>query len=88
METSPADFAKTLNENAELLQTIIDNVELGRLQDCAKYQRILQTNLLRLVAQVDSLESERAKSGQVTSVANMRQALVHQLTPQVLQREC
>lgn len=38
-----------LSRNELLIQAIRENEEIGRLNQCVEYQKILQTNLLRLV---------------------------------------
>jgi hypothetical protein len=37
-----------LDENQRLLAVIVENQNLGRLEDCVKYQQLLQKNLIFL----------------------------------------
>ena len=45
---------KYLNENEQLILAILENQNVGKLQECAQYQARLQQNLLYLAAIADA----------------------------------
>jgi hypothetical protein len=50
---SPQTIQQYLDENQWLIQAIVENQNLGRLEECTKYQARLQQNLLFLSSLVD-----------------------------------
>lgn len=54
-----------LDENKQLILAILDNQNLGRLNECAMYQAQLQKNLLYLAAIADAQPSSTATAPQM-----------------------
>ena len=42
------DFQKMLEHNEDILAAIVENLQLGRMEDCISHYRILQSNLFSL----------------------------------------
>ena len=42
------DFQKTLEHNEDILAAIVENLQLGRMEDCISHYLILQSNLTSL----------------------------------------
>ena len=42
------DFQKTLEHNEDILAAIVENLQLGRVEDCISHYLILQSNLISL----------------------------------------
>ena len=42
------DFQKTLEHNEDILAAIVENLQLGRMEDCISHYLILQSNLISL----------------------------------------
>jgi hypothetical protein len=42
------DFQKILEHNEDILAAIVENLQLGRMEDCIDHYKILQSNLVSL----------------------------------------
>lgn len=42
------DFQRMLEHNEDILAAIVENLQLGRMEDCISHYRILQFNLFSL----------------------------------------
>lgn len=56
---------KYLDENKQLILAILDNQNLGKLNECATYQARLQQNLMYLAAIADAQPQGPQPSSQV-----------------------
>lgn len=63
---------KYLDENKQLILAILDNQNLGKLNECAQYQAKLQQNLMYLAAIADSQPQPPAAHAQMTPTAAMQ----------------
>lgn len=59
METQPKesvllDFQKILEHNEDIIAAIVENLQLGRLDDCLSHYLILQNNLITLGDELDN----------------------------------
>ncbi|KAL4458560.1 hypothetical protein ABPG75_013425 [Micractinium tetrahymenae] len=48
------EIQQMLEENAKLISAIVENQNMGRLDQCLEYQKRLQENLMSLAALADS----------------------------------
>eukprot|EP00252_Welwitschia_mirabilis_P022837 TRINITY_DN6293_c0_g1_i1.p1 TRINITY_DN6293_c0_g1~~TRINITY_DN6293_c0_g1_i1.p1 ORF type:complete len:251 (-),score=76.79 TRINITY_DN6293_c0_g1_i1:402-1154(-) len=63
---------KYLDENKQLILAILDNQNLGKLNECAQYQAKLQQNLMYLAAIADSQPQPPAAHSQMAPSASMQ----------------
>ncbi|GLJ54357.1 hypothetical protein SUGI_1167100 [Cryptomeria japonica] len=63
---------KYLDENKQLILAILDNQNLGKLNECAHYQAKLQQNLMYLAAIADSQPQSPAAHAQIPPNAAMQ----------------
>ncbi|XP_024392593.1 uncharacterized protein [Physcomitrium patens] len=63
---------KYLDENKQLILAILDNQNLGKLNECAMYQAKLQQNLMYLAAIADAQPQVSQNSTQVSSGQSMQ----------------
>uniref|UniRef100_A0A0D6QWV8 SS18 N-terminal domain-containing protein n=1 Tax=Araucaria cunninghamii TaxID=56994 RepID=A0A0D6QWV8_ARACU len=63
---------KYLDENKQLILAILDNQNLGKLNECAHYQAKLQQNLMYLAAIADSQPQSPAAHSQIPPNAAMQ----------------
>lgn len=83
---------KYLDENKQLILAILDNQNLGKLNECAQYQAKLQQNLMYLAAIADSQPQAQTAHSQIPPNAVMQsgghymqhQQAQQQVTPQSL----
>ena len=68
------DFRQYLEENAHLIEAILQNQNLGRLKECVHYQQQLQQNLIFLATHADEHPELRPLIFAPTSVAPERPA--------------
>ncbi|MFS7929748.1 putative transcription factor SSXT family [Helianthus anomalus] len=54
LETEPFRFKQCLEDNKNLIMAILECQKLGRFQECAQYQAVLQKNLMYLAAIADA----------------------------------
>jgi hypothetical protein len=48
------DFQKVLEHNEDILAAVVENLQLGRMEDCISHYRILQSNLISLGVELDN----------------------------------
>lgn len=77
---------KYLDENKQLILAILDNQNLGKLNECAQYQAKLQQNLMYLAAIADSQPQPPAAHSQMTQNAAMQPG-THYLQHQQAQQQ-
>eukprot|EP01018_Ginkgo_biloba_P013030 Gb_17732 [translate_table: standard] len=77
---------KYLDENKQLILAILDNQNLGKLNECAQYQAKLQQNLMYLAAIADSQPQSPAAHSQIAPNAAM-QAGAHYMQHQQQQQQ-
>lgn len=77
---------KYLDENKQLILAILDNQNLGKLNECAQYQAKLQQNLMYLAAIADSQPQPPAAHSQMTPNATMQPG-THYLQHQQAQQQ-
>eukprot|EP00252_Welwitschia_mirabilis_P022480 TRINITY_DN608_c0_g1_i2.p1 TRINITY_DN608_c0_g1~~TRINITY_DN608_c0_g1_i2.p1 ORF type:complete len:229 (-),score=65.76 TRINITY_DN608_c0_g1_i2:79-765(-) len=63
-----------LDENKQLILAILDNQNLGKLNECAQYQAKLQQNLMYLAAIADSQPQQPAAPPQMAPSASVQPA--------------
>eukprot|EP01088_Endostelium_zonatum_P002052 TRINITY_DN12484_c0_g1_i1.p1 TRINITY_DN12484_c0_g1~~TRINITY_DN12484_c0_g1_i1.p1 ORF type:complete len:238 (+),score=59.90 TRINITY_DN12484_c0_g1_i1:95-715(+) len=63
---APLDIEQTLEENRLLVAAIVENQNLGKLQECVKYQAILHNNLLTILSVSENLPSLLALASETT----------------------
>jgi hypothetical protein len=63
---------KYLDENKQLILAILDNQNLGKLNECATYQAKLQQNLMYLAAIADAQPQVSQNSAQVPAAQSMQ----------------
>lgn len=77
---------KYLDENKQLILAILDNQNLGKLNECAAYQARLQANLMYLAAIADSQPQPSPVHAQVPQAAVMQTGL-HYMAHQQAQQQ-
>lgn len=77
---------KYLDENKQLILAILDNQNLGKLNECAQYQAKLQQNLMYLAAIADSQPQPPTAHAQMTPNATMQPG-THYLQHQQAQQQ-
>lgn len=77
---------KYLDENKQLILAILDNQNLGKLNECAQYQAKLQQNLMYLAAIADSQPQPPTAHSQMTPNATMQPG-THYLQHQQAQQQ-
>jgi len=69
---------KYLDENKQLILAILDNQNLGKLNECATYQAKLQQNLMYLAAIADAQPQAVQSSPQAAPTPSMQQQYLQQ----------
>lgn len=77
---------KYLDENKQLILAILDNQNLGKLNECATFQAKLQANLMYLAAVADSQPQSTPVHAQVPPTAVMQPGMQYMSHPQVQQQ--
>ncbi|KAL6776279.1 CPL7 [Auxenochlorella protothecoides x Auxenochlorella symbiontica] len=49
-----ADIQQMLEENAKMIQAVVENQNLNKMDECLQYSKRLQENLMQLAALADS----------------------------------
>jgi hypothetical protein len=73
-----------LEQNEDILAAIVENLQLGRLDDCMKHHSVLQANLVSLALELDNLPSGNSDPYEVlTSFPDeiMRKDVLEDLQP-------
>eukprot|EP00981_Chlorochromonas_danica_P015561 scaffold13271_cov179-Ochromonas_danica.AAC.4 len=55
---SSAISQKLLEQNEDIIATIVENLQLGRLDECMQHYMILQGNLIALASELDNYPTE------------------------------
>lgn len=77
---------KYLDENKQLILAILDNQNLGKLNECAAYQARLQANLMYLAAIADSQPQPPPAHAQIPSATVMQPGLQYMTHQQAQQQ--
>ncbi|KAI3435916.1 hypothetical protein D9Q98_001974 [Chlorella vulgaris] len=62
------DIQQMLEENAKLIAALVENQNIGKLDQCSAYQKRLQENLVTLASLADSQATPQQQAGAAAAV--------------------